>query len=63
LCQPTTITSQRALLQSQIPRFHLEGWRVDTSAPFTSGRPCASAAYDVPARTIDLVPIPHPNSP
>jgi hypothetical protein len=52
-----------AFLRSQLQHFHLEGWRVDASVPFTSGRPCASAAYDLAARTIDLVPIPRPSSP
>jgi hypothetical protein len=35
----------------------LAGWRIVDTIPFSNQEPCASAAYDVPNRTITLIPV------
>jgi hypothetical protein len=47
-----------ALVQQSLRRHGLLEWRVATQVPFTKDRPCATLAFDLPSRTIALVPTP-----
>jgi hypothetical protein len=48
--------------EAALRRSGLVGWRVLTPAPFTSAEPCASAAVEVPGRTVSLIPVGNPSS-
>lgn len=47
----------RRLVEEELSGRGLEGWRVVVSQPFTDDRACASLAFDVPSRTVELVPV------
>jgi hypothetical protein len=51
------------VVQQQLMRYGLQGWRVVARMPFTEREPCASVAFDVPHRTISLVPVSNSISP
>jgi hypothetical protein len=49
-----------AFVRRELERLQLTEWRVVVSSPFGGDRVCASAAFDVADRKIELVPIPAP---
>jgi hypothetical protein len=49
-----------ATARDELARLHLQGWRVVVASSFTQDAPCASVAFDVPRREVQLVPIPAP---
>jgi hypothetical protein len=52
-----------AFVRQQLMRYGLQGWRVVARMPFTEREPCASVAFDLPHRTISLVPVSNSISP
>jgi hypothetical protein len=50
-------------IQQQLMRYGLEGWRLEARMQFTQREPCASVAFDLPHRTISLVPVSNSTSP
>jgi hypothetical protein len=50
----------RTLVKDEFDRLDLRGWRVETTAPFTTDRPCATLAFDLKQNTVLLVPGPRP---
>lgn len=48
------------LVDAALTRHHLKGWSVQRPPTFPTDRPCASLAFDPPAQTIVLVPVPQP---
>jgi|FLYL01.1.fsa_nt_gi hypothetical protein len=51
------VDEARAKVEEALARHGLEGWQVTVTQTFTEERPCASLAFDVPAKTIELVPV------
>jgi len=43
--------------QAELQRLGLGGWQVNVPTAFTKKEPCASAAFDVPHKTVLLVPV------
>jgi hypothetical protein len=52
-----------ALAQQELHRLGLTGWQVSDRGPFTTRAPCASVAFDIPHRTVTIVPVSNPSSP
>lgn len=44
------------LVADSLHRHGLREWTVLVAAPFTQDRPCATLSYDLPSRTVSLVP-------
>jgi hypothetical protein len=51
-------SAARRIIQRELRRLHLEGWRVTASGRFDSARPCASLAFDEERKEVLLVPLP-----
>jgi hypothetical protein len=52
------------LVRSELDRRGLTEWRINNPGPYPPNRPCASLSFDVPARSVTLVPFPaRPPSP
>ena len=54
------VTAAVDLVHQELDRLGLVGWTLITPATAVPGRPCTSIAFDPPAKTITLVPIPRP---
>jgi hypothetical protein len=52
-----------ALIRTELRSHGLAGWRVLTPLPFTKREPCASVSFDVPGRTVRLIPVADAASP
>jgi hypothetical protein len=52
-----------ALARAELLRHGLDGWRVITPIPFTGGEPCASVSFDVPGRSLRIIPVTNSPSP
>jgi hypothetical protein len=52
-----------ALIRTELRSHGLAGWRVLTPLPFTKREPCASVSFDVPGRTVRLIPVADASSP
>lgn len=54
------ILEQRAreLVEAELARLRLADWRIESTAPFTAARPCATLAFDTKRRIVMLVPAP-----
>lgn len=52
-----SVEEARTRVVEAVARHGLEGWQVTVSQSFTEEQPCASLAFDVPAETIELVPV------
>jgi len=50
-------------VREQLRVQRLEGWRVITPVPFTDREPCASLGFDVPNRTVRVIPVLSRSSP
>jgi hypothetical protein len=48
----------RGIVREELARAGLKGWTVQDAAPFTAARPCATLAFNSPARQVLLVPSP-----
>jgi hypothetical protein len=51
------VEEARTKVEDALARHGLEDWQVAVPQTFTAERPCASLAFDVPAKAIELVPV------
>lgn len=48
----------RTLVEAELARLRLADWRIESAAPFTAARPCATLGFDTARRAVLLVPAP-----